>query len=68
MRRSGFGLVLFLLAALLAAYLLATRLRSPSVSPADPSSGLTSENAVQQAQDAVDALNGRMNAYTVPDP
>ncbi len=64
MRRSGFGLILLLLAALLAAYLF---LAQPGVSgysggrSAEENSRQTAgTDAVEQAQNAVDALNERM--------
>lgn len=52
MKRSGLGLIVLLIVALVIAYLVTTQIRKTSTSPTS-----TEQNAVQQAQDAVDAIN-----------
>lgn len=65
MRRSGLGLIVILIVALLIAFLLVKQLQSP-VSVSGHDAGQTMAGAVQSAQNAVDALNAAMGS-SLPD-
>lgn len=64
MRRSGLGLTLLLVVAMLVAWLFMTQTQNLSGGAPD-STDTSSEqnNVVQEAQDAVDDINSRMNEY-----
>ena len=64
MKKSGMGILLLLAVALIIAYLMIGNMKT--LKPTDPAAADISQtdgNPVQQAQDAVDALNERMGSY-----
>jgi Tfp pilus assembly protein PilX len=64
-RGTGLALVMILIVALIVAWLVVTQFRSLS-GPRDAATVQNTADPVQQARDAVDALNERMQAAAEP--
>ena len=64
MRRSGLGLILLLVVAMLVAWLFMTQTKNLSGGASGGTAASSEQNnVVQEAQDAVDDINSRMNEY-----